>query len=140
MNWRAHLFIGVAAGAVAAYLLRLGLPDADEAFWLAVRANLTQLSDAAQWWAICRAELAPVIEDAAFTDAAAALLPPEPWDTATWGGWTEAVKQATGRKGKALFHPLRLALTGRENGPELKSLLPLIGRQRAEARLAGRSA
>ncbi len=119
---------------------RLGLPEADEAFWLAVRANLTQLSDAAQWWAICRAELAPVIEDAAFTDAAAALLPPEPWDSTTWGGWTEAVKQATGRKGKALFHPLRLALTGRENGPELKSLLPLIGRARAEARLAGRLA
>jgi len=119
---------------------RLGLPDADEAFWLAVRANLTQLSEAAAWWAICRAELAPVIEEAAFTSAAAALLPSEPWDAATWGGWTEAVKQATGRKGKALFHPLRLALTGRENGPELKSLLPLIGRARAEARLAGRTA
>ena len=119
---------------------RLGLPDADEGFWLAVRANLALLSDAAEWWAICRAELAPVIEDAGFTNAAAALLPPEPWDAATWGAWTEAVKQATGRKGKALFHPLRLALTGRENGPELKSLLPLIGRARANSRLSGQSA
>jgi glutamyl-tRNA synthetase len=119
---------------------RLDLPEADEAFWLAIRANLTQLSDAAQWWAICRAELAPVIEDAGFTMAAAALLPPEPWDAGTWGAWTEAVKQATGRKGKALFHPLRLALTGRENGPELKTLLPLIGRVRAEARLSGQRA
>lgn len=119
---------------------RLDLPEADEAFWLAIRANLTQLSDAAQWWTICRAELAPVIEDAGFTTAAAALLPPEPWDAGTWGAWTEAVKQATGRKGKALFHPLRLALTGRENGPELKTLLPLIGRARAEARLSGQRA
>ncbi|OAN51077.1 glutamate--tRNA ligase [Paramagnetospirillum marisnigri] len=119
---------------------RLDLPGADEGFWLAIRANLTQLSDAAQWWAICRAELAPVIEDAGFTETAAGLLPPEPWDAGTWAVFTEAVKQATGRKGKTLFHPLRLALTGRENGPELKTLLPLIGRARAEARLLGRTA
>ncbi|MBI3443904.1 MAG: glutamate--tRNA ligase, partial [Magnetospirillum sp.] len=118
----------------------LGLPDADEAFWLAVRPNLAHLAEAEAWWAICRAELAPVIEDADFTNAAAALLPPEPWDQTTWGAWTEAVKGATGRKGKMLFHPLRLALTGRENGPELKMLLPLMGRGRAEARLSGRVA
>ncbi len=119
---------------------RLGLAGADEAFWLAVRPNLSVLAEARDWWAICRAELAPVIEDGDFTAAAAALLPAEPWDAGTWAAWTEAVKQATGRKGKALFHPLRLALTGRENGPELKSLLPLIGRARAEARLSGRTA
>ncbi|RAU23412.1 glutamate--tRNA ligase [Paramagnetospirillum kuznetsovii] len=119
---------------------RLDIPDADEAFWLAIRANLTQLSDAALWWAICRAELAPVIEDAAFTETAADLLPPEPWDAGTWSLFTEAVKQATGAKGKALFHPLRMALTGRENGPELKTLLPLMGRARAMSRLKGQSA
>lgn len=119
---------------------RLGLPGADEEFWLAIRANLGHLSEAAEWWAICRAPLAPVIEERDFTDAAAALLPPEPWDAATWGAFAESVKQATGRKGKALFHPLRMALTGRENGPELKTLLPLIGRARAEARLMGREA
>ena len=72
--------------------------------------------------------------------APAALLPPAPWDEATWQLWTGAVKDATGRKGRALFHPLRLALTGRENGPELKLLLPLIGHERAAARLAGRTA
>lgn len=119
---------------------RLGLPEADEAFWLAIRANLTLLSEAADWWAICRAALAPAIEDKDFTDAAAALLPPEPWDSTTWGSFAEAVKLATGRKGKALFHPLRMALTGRENGPELKTLLPLIGRERAESRLKGLTA
>jgi glutamyl-tRNA synthetase len=67
-------------------------------------------------------------------------LPAEPWTDATWGAWTNAVKAATGAKGKALFHPLRLALTGRESGPELKVLLPLIGREKALARLEGEAA
>lgn len=109
-----------------------------EPFWLAVRGNLTRLVDAAGWWQIVAGDIAPVIENAAFTAAAAGLLPPEPWDAATWGSFTNAVKAATGAKGKALFHPLRLALTGREDGPELKALLPLIGRNRALARLEGR--
>lgn len=119
---------------------RLDIPGADEAFWLAVRGNLGHLSEAARWWTVCRDAIVPVIEDSGFTLAAADLLPPEPWDASTWGAWCEAVKQATGRKGKALFHPLRLALTGCENGPELKGLLPLIGRERALSRLAGRTA
>ena len=66
---------------------------------------------------------------------AAALLPPEPWDEETWGAWTKAVAAETGAKGRGLFHPLRLALTGRGDGPELKKLLPLIGRAKALARL-----
>jgi glutamyl-tRNA synthetase len=68
------------------------------------------------------------------------VLPPEPWDEATWGAWTQAVREATGRKGRALFLPLRLALTGLEHGPELKALLPFIGRDRALARLQGKVA
>ena len=63
----------------------------------------------------------PVIADAAFCGKAATILPPEPWDASTWERWAAAVKQATGTKGKALFQPLRLALTGREHGPELKT-------------------
>ena len=63
------------------------------------------------------------------------MLPAEPWDGTTWKTWTEAVKAATGRKGKALFMPLRLALTGLDHGPELAQLLPLIGRERALERL-----
>jgi len=62
-------------------------------------------------------------------------LPPEPWDETTWSKWTDALKQKSGRKGRALFHPLRLALTGREDGPELKSLLPLLGRKSCQDRL-----
>ena len=75
-----------------------------------------------------------------FLDVAGALLPEEPWDGDTWAQWTAALKTRTSRKGKALFHPLRLALTGREEGPELAALLPLIGRINSEARLSARDA
>lgn len=120
--------------AVADRLVGLGV-GGGEAFWLAVRGNLTRLADARTWWDIASADIAPVIEDAQLVAAAAPLLPADPWDETTWGAWTNAVKQATGAKGRALFHPLRLALTGRDAGPELKHLLPFIGRERALARL-----
>lgn len=108
--------------------------------WAAIRPNLNRLAEAAVWQNICRGPVIPQIEDADFARQAAELLPPEPWDETTWSAWTGAVKAATGRKGKALFLPLRLALTGLDHGPELKALLPLIGRERAEARLAGKTA
>ena len=73
-------------------------------------------------------------------DATRQALPAEPWDTTTWKTWTEAVKAATGLKGKALFMPLRLALTGLDHGPELAMILPLIGPERARARLSGQAA
>ena len=112
----------------------------DEALWLAVRPNLNRLVEAEIWQNICRGPVIPQIEDADFLGQAAELLPEEPWDETTWATWTAAVKQATGKKGKALFLPLRLALTGLDHGPELKVLLPLIGRQRASARLFGKAA
>jgi glutamyl-tRNA synthetase len=111
-----------------------------EAFWLAVRGNVTVLADAKEWWDVVGGETAPVIEDAGFLAKAAELLPAEPWSDATWGEWTGAVKTATGAKGRALFHPLRLALTARDSGPELKALLPLIGREKVLARLSGQTA
>ncbi len=118
---------------------RLGALDADggEPEWLAVRGNLATLADAGVWHGVINRPLATVIEDPAFCAAAREVLPPEPWDETTWATWTNAVKAATGAKGRALFHPLRLALTGRETGPELKALLPLIGRARVMARLGG---
>ena len=106
-----------------------------EAFWDAVRGNLVVLADAKTWWDVVSGEISPVVEDAAFLGHAAEVLPPEPWSQETWGAWTNAVKAATGAKGRALFHPLRLALTGQEQGPELKALLPLMGRERALGRL-----
>ena len=63
-------------------------------------------------------------------------LPAEPWDAEVWTRWTEALRATTGRRGRALFHPLRVALTGEEEGPAMRALLPLIGRERAAARLA----
>ena len=109
-------------------------------FWEAVRGNLNVLADAKLWWRVVTGPLAPAIADSALCEKAAALLPPEPWDEATWAAWSSAVKDATGAKGKALFQPLRLALTGEDHGPELKALLPLIGRRRAAARLTGETA
>ncbi|MDO9441967.1 MAG: glutamate--tRNA ligase [Beijerinckiaceae bacterium] len=111
-----------------------------EPFWLAVRGNLTQMQDVLDWWRVVEGEIEAVREDADFCRLAAESLPPEPWDATTWSAWTSVLKQQTGRKGKALFHPLRLALTGRDQGPELAALLPLMGRLRAVARLSAPAA
>jgi glutamyl-tRNA synthetase len=124
---------------VAPKLASLGIP-ATQAFWEAVKANVARISDVAGLWVLVDGPIAPVIEDAAFTAQAAELLPPDAWDETTWSVWTKAVSTATGKKGRALFHPLRLALTGRESGPEMKKLLPLIGRAKALARLKGETA
>jgi glutamyl-tRNA synthetase len=118
---------------------RLG-DDPGEAFWLAVRGNLATLADATVWADVVLGPIEPKIEDGAFLADAAKALPAEPWSDQTWKSWTGTVSAASGRKGRALFHPLRLALTARETGPEMAKLLPLIGRARAEARLAGKAA
>ncbi|HEX4078287.1 MAG TPA: glutamate--tRNA ligase [Rhizomicrobium sp.] len=110
------------------------------AFWDAVKPNLTRLSDATDYWTMVRGPVEPIVENQAMLANAAGLLPPEPWDEQVWPAWTRCISEATGMKGRALFHPLRLALTGRENGPELKKLLPLIGRAKALARLNGETA
>ena len=114
--------------------------DFGEALWLAVRGNLAKLDDAKAWAGVVRGPLAPVIEDAPFLAEAAAKLPAEPWNETTWKDWTSGLATSLGRKGKALFHPLRLALTAQEKGPEMAKLLPLIGRAKAEARLNGQAA
>ncbi len=112
---------------------------ATEAFWLAVRGNLDLLAEARGWWDAVAGEIVPPVveaeEDRAMLRAALDALPPEPWDTEIWPSWTDTVKQETGRKGRALFLPLRLALTGDDHGPEMRALLPLMGRARAARRL-----
>jgi glutamyl-tRNA synthetase len=111
-----------------------------DTLWDAIRPNLTRLSDVAVLAELVTGPVTPVMEDAALAARAAALLPPEPWNDDTWPAWTKAVAAETGAKGRALYHPLRLALTGRGDGPELKKLLPLIGRARTLARLEGKTA
>lgn len=114
------------------------LPISDEAFWHSIRSNIKSLDEANDWWRIVNEEVsAPLApEDHDFLKQSAALLPPEPWDEGTYNAWIEQVKNASGRKGKPLFMPIRLALTGMEHGPELKALLPLLGREKTLARLS----
>jgi glutamyl-tRNA synthetase len=119
---------------------RLNLEGADEAFWEAVRPNLSRVKDAQDWADIVYGKVTPIIEDADFAVQAKDLLPAGDWDETTWQTWTTAVKEATGRKGKQLFMPLRQALTGMDHGPELGVLLPLLGREKVEARLQGTAA
>jgi len=122
--------------AVAERLNDLGV-GGGEPLWQAVRANIGRLSEARDWWAIVAGEVTPVVEDAAWAAKAAALLPEGACDDQTWSAWTAAIQQSTGAKGRHLFMPLRLALTGRAHGPEMAKLLPLIGREKAHARLTG---
>ena len=138
-NLNAKLLHALPYEAVAGRLETAGI-GGGAAFWEVAKHNLARFSDAGELWTMVAGPLAPVIEDAALASKAAHLLPVEPWDEATWAAWTGAIASATGLKGRALYHPLRLALTGREHGPELKKLLSLIGRARAYARLKGETA
>jgi glutamyl-tRNA synthetase len=122
-------------------LAALGV-DLGEGFWLAVRANLNRFGEARDWAEVLTGAVSGPRLDEAFKAAAIvafeAAVPPggEP-DLETWGQFTSAVKEATGAKGGALFKPLRQALTGRDAGPDMAALLPLIGRDRILERLRG---
>jgi glutamyl-tRNA synthetase len=115
-------------------------PDKAEALWNAVRGNLAVFGDITGWRDLVFGDAAGVITEPDYIRSAIDHLPAEPFSDQTWTLWIDALKQATGRKGKPLFMPLRQALTGMEHGPELKGLLPLMGRARVLARLHGRCA
>ena len=123
--------------AVRDRIAALGVPDdIAERFWSVARQNITRLDDLGEWWTLMRDGAEPVIapEDAEFVAQALAMLPPRPWTETTWSEWTNAVKAATGRKGKGLFMPLRKALTGMDHGPEMGELMPLLQRVPAAGR------
>lgn len=111
-----------------------GMSEAD---WLALRPNLRRVGEAADWWQILHGHVegkaAP--EDADFLRAAAQAAAAIDWAADPWPQLVASLKAGTGRSGKALFHPLRKALTGRDSGPEMAALLPLIGRDEAIVRL-----
>jgi glutamyl-tRNA synthetase len=114
---------------VAKDVAALGVPeDLAEPFWQVCRDNIETLKDLDGWWALCRDGAEPVIdaEDTDFVAEALSLLPEGPFDGETWGTWTSAVKEATGRKGRGLFMPLRKALTGLSHGPDMSALMPLL--------------
>lgn len=120
---------GLPLEAVADEIAALGVPDDKaEAFWSVVRENITTRKDMADWWALFRDGAAPLVteEDRNFVAEALGMLGEPPYDSGTWGAWTSAVKEATGRKGKGLFMPLRKAVTGRERGPEMAEVMPLL--------------
>ncbi|MES1198511.1 MAG: glutamate--tRNA ligase [Pseudomonadota bacterium] len=126
----------------AAVKTRLAELDADlgETFWNAVRANISVLPEVKEWAEVVKGPITPIIADPAFASAAAALLPKGAYDSSSWAGFVERVKAETGAKGKALFMPLRQALTGRDHGPDMASLFPLIGEDKARKRLGGQAA
>jgi glutamyl-tRNA synthetase len=126
-------------GAISDRLTRRGI-TAGEPFWRAVAGNLARFDEVDQWKRVIEGPIEPRLENTQLLAAATAHLPPAPWNDTTWSVWTTAVRAATGEKGRALFHPLRLAITGQETGPDMKALLPLMDRERVLARLAGRTA
>ena len=120
---------------VSETISKLGVPDhLARQFWDVARENITRLDDLDAWWTLCRDGAAPEIapEDADFVATALKILPPPPYGPDAWSDWTNAVKDATGRKGKGLFMPLRKALTGQAHGPDMRALMPLL--QRIQAR------
>ncbi|MDQ4420780.1 glutamate--tRNA ligase [Sphingobium sp. DEHP117] len=110
-----------------------------EAGWLALRPNLEIVADISDWWRIVTGPInapAPEADDVPYLAAAADALASLPFDAGVWPALTEQLKAETGRKGKALFLPLRRALTGLDHGPDMAALLPLIGRDEALKRLS----
>lgn len=123
--------------AVQPKLEALGLGSIDESFWNAVRPNIERLPDIKEWFELVNNAVNPDLadEDKSFVKEAANALPATPWDQSTWGEWTSALKENSGRKGKALFMPLRQALTGMNHGPELADLILLLGPEKVKERL-----
>lgn len=107
----------------------------DAAAWHALRPNISTVAEVGEWWRLVTGPIANVQfseEDRAYLAEAARVLS---WGNEPWGALTAALKDGTGRKGKALFLPLRQALTGMDHGPDMGELLPLIGETEAKARL-----
>ncbi|MEJ1991503.1 MAG: glutamate--tRNA ligase [Maritimibacter sp.] len=119
--------------AVAERVKSHGVPnDLAEAFWMVARENITTMNDLDAWWALCRDGAEPLVadEDQDMIATALRLLPEPPYTADSWKDWTGAVKEATGRKGRGLFMPLRKALTGMDHGPDMSSLMPLLQKVR----------
>ncbi len=117
-------------------VVRHRLPEGmDEAGWHAVQPNIATIGEVADWWRLVTGPIDRIefeAEDRAYLAQAAEMLA---WSDDPWHSLTNALKDATGRKGKALFLPLRQALTGMNHGPDMGELLPLIGVAKVRARL-----
>ena len=107
----------------------------DESVWAALKGNLETVGGLPDLWQIITGPITPVIEEADYISAAREALEPLEWSGDIWTAWTSVLKEKTGRKGKALFMPLRLALTGQPHGPEMGPMMQMMGRAQALARL-----
>jgi len=125
---------------ISTSLKQKGFEPIEKPFWEIIKQNITKLNDIHPYLTICFGEIEPVQTDQDYLTQALEALPEEPWSENTWTEWTQLLKDKTGRKGKDLFMPLRLALTGEEHGPEMKRLLPFIGYQKVKQRLLGERA
>ncbi len=121
------------------YLADSGLQHITAEFWYSIRGNISNISETALWWKICTQAITPVIEDIDYTKKISLLLPEGELTSATWSIWINTIKDTTNKKGPALFMPIRLALTGQHDGPELSNILALIGRDKAIQRLNGKT-
>jgi len=102
----------------------------DQKFWETIRGNLNVVEDIKQWTDIVFNSETIKPSDKDYIKIAMELIPDDPWNDETWGLWTSAIKEKTGRKGKDLFLPLREAFTGLNHGPEMKLLIQLLGREK----------
>lgn len=118
----------------------MGLDDVSADLWSVLRGNIKKMSDIHDLMTVIKGPIMPVISDPGFAQTALSLLPDGPLTGDTWTAWTAAIKGQTGVQGRALFMPLRLALTGMEHGPDMKSFLPFLTREQVIARLKGQGA
>lgn len=117
-------------------LQKLNIEDMDEDFWLSIKANVSDIQDIKSWYTVCRHDIKTKIIDEELIDLAKSLLPDEKFDINTWDKWVKEIKKHTHLRGRKLFMPLRMALTGQEFGPELKILLPMVDKKLVINRLS----
>ena len=104
-------------------------------FWNLIKGNINTLNDVKFWWNIIYGKIKSINNDQEFTHLALKTLPKDSFDQSTWSTWTSLLMKESGRKGKDLFKPLRLSLTGESNGPEMANLVLTMGRDKIVERL-----
>ena len=112
--------------------------SATEEDWLLLRPNLQRVGDFAEWFDVLHGEIDPPElghEERLLVRDAAAIAERLDWNAEPWRELTTELKNSSGKKGRELFHPLRLALTARESGPEMAGIVARMGKERAARRL-----
>ena len=116
-------------------LEKIDVHKSNEEFWNLIKNNINFLNEAIEWWAIVNDDKIYVNDKNDFLIQCASVLPSEPYDINTWEDWLKEIKKLSKKTGKDLFMPLRMALTGKKNGPEIKYLLPLLTKAQIIKRL-----